>query len=412
MLRNSFVILSGTVGAQVIALICVPIISRTYEPEAFGAFQVVMSLATLFMPLVTLRYEFAFLRARTEPRSRDLVLLVGMAAVLVPLAVWLLIEIIIALFFADVPRALWMTWVLPAILMASGLFQAATQLAVRMDGPTLIASSKLGQTGLTQGVSVVLGILVCAGPISLAVADMIGRGTGATVLLMGWLHKIRCGEWRYSARRLWQAARIYRRYPLLNVPSGMVGATSAALPVFVLASAFSEEVAGQFGMTTRILVFPFSMILAAFGQAFSSRFADMTRRSDDARRAILFGVVSKSAGVGLLVCVFIVLFGEEAIIFFLGEQWELAGRFAVALTPYLLAIFLSGPINMVLVIAGKSAWQLGWDLIRLGFIIMSFCAAYFWAVAPVTAVATYACAMLAGSGFYVWLALKHATGRA
>ncbi|RFP88237.1 lipopolysaccharide biosynthesis protein [Rhodobacteraceae bacterium 63075] len=411
MLRSSLVILLGTVGAQVIGLACVPIISRTYAPEAFGAFQVVFSLATLLTPVVTLRYEIAFLRARSERRLRDLVILVGTAVFIVPLAVWVAVQIIVALFLADAPRALWMTWVLPAVLMGAGLFQAATQLAVRMDRPALIASSKLSQTGLTQGASVALGLLVYAGPISLAFADMIGRGTGAVVIVARWLHDGRQGEWQTSVHRLWRAASIYARYPLFNVPSGIIGATSAALPVFVLAAAFSEEVAGQFGMTTRILIFPVGMVLTAFGQALSSRYAEMTRRRDPARRAFLLRVVSKSAGIGLLVCGAILLFGEAAIVFFLGDQWELAGRIAVALTPYLLALFLSGPINMVLVIAGKSVWQFGWDVTRLGFVIMAFCAGYYWAFPPVTAVAIYACAMLAGSGVYVWLAVKHATGK-
>lgn len=411
MLRSSLVILLGTVGAQVIALACVPIISRTYPPEAFGAFQVVMSLVTLLMPLVTLRYEIAFLRARSEPRLRDLVMMVGTAIVIVSLAVWVAAQIIVALYFADAPRALWMTWVLPAMLMGAGLFQAATQLAVRMDRPALIASSKLSQTGLTQGGSVALGVLVFAAPISLALADMIGRFTGAVVILTRWLRGISRDEWQISAHRLRQAARTYRRYPLFNVPSRMIGATSAALPVFVLAASFSEQVAGQFGMTTRILIFPFGMVLAAIGQALSIRYGEMTRRNDPARRAFLLNVVSKSAGIGLLVCGAILLFGEAAIVFFLGDQWELAGRIAVALTPYLLAVFLSGPINMVLVIAGKSVWQFGWDVTRLGFVIIAFCAGYYWAFPPVTVVAIYACAMLAGSGVYVWLALKHATGK-
>jgi O-antigen/teichoic acid export membrane protein len=389
----------------------VPIISRTYAPEAFGAFQVVLSLAALLTPLVTLRYEIAFLRARTQRQLRDLVILVGAAVVIVPLAVWIAVEIIVAIFFADAPRALWMTWVLPAMLMGMGLFQAATQLAVRMGRPALIASSKLSQTGLTQGAGVALGVLFFAGPISLAIADMIGRGTGTVVIVARWLRGVGRDEWQISAHRLWQAARIYRRYPLFNVPSGIIGATSAALPVFVLAAAFSDEVAGQLGMATRILIIPFGMILAAFGQALSSRYAEMMRRNDPTRRAFLLGVVSKSAGIGLLVCGAIVLFGEAAIVYFLGDQWELAGRIAVVLTPYLLAVFLSGPINMVLVIAGKSVWQFGWDVTRLGFVIIAFGAGYFWAFPSVTVVAIYACAMLAGSGVYVWLALKHATGK-
>jgi len=411
MLRSSLVILLGTAGAQLIALACVPIISRTYAPESFGEFQLVLSLVTFLLPLVTLRYEIAFLRARSERRLRDLVMLVVAAVAIVPLAVWIGMEIIVAIFFADVPRALWMTWVLPAMLMGAGLFQSATQLAVQMDRPTLVASSKLSQTGLTQGASVALGVLVFAGPTSLALADIIGRGTGTAVIMARWLQGFGRNEWRISPHRMWQAARIYRRYPLFNVPSGIIGATSSALPVFALAVAFSEEVAGQFGMTTRILIFPFGMILAAFGQALSGRYAEMTRRNDPARRSFLLSVVIRSASVGLLVCGAIMLYGEAAIVYFLGDQWELAGKMSVALTPYLLAVFLSGPINMVMVIAGKSAWQFKWDVTRLGFVILAFWVAYIFAFSPISLITIYACAMLAGSGVYVWLALKHATGK-
>src|SRR5438132_12681156 len=68
MLKDVALVLRGTVIAQVIGFLALPLLSRLLAPEAFGNLQLFTSILTLMLVFSTLRYEIAILRARDGRR--------------------------------------------------------------------------------------------------------------------------------------------------------------------------------------------------------------------------------------------------------------------------------------------------------------------------------------------------------
>ena len=72
MIRDIATVMRGTVIAQAIGFAALPILSRMFMPEAFGHYQLFISLLTLLLVFPTLRYEVALLRASGAREFRAL----------------------------------------------------------------------------------------------------------------------------------------------------------------------------------------------------------------------------------------------------------------------------------------------------------------------------------------------------
>ena len=124
MIRNIFLVMRGTVLAQLIGFLALPYLARLFEPAAFGHYQLFISLVTLALVLPTLRYEIALLRVEDGREYRDLVrLCLGLA-----LAVTAVAAIIVAAIelsdwrkiLADVPFS---PWLVVVAMLIGGLAQ-------------------------------------------------------------------------------------------------------------------------------------------------------------------------------------------------------------------------------------------------------------------------------------------------
>ena len=65
-LKNIGILASGSVVAQIIGLLTLPILTRLYTPEAFGHYQLYLGAAAIFGILPTLRLDYAILRADND----------------------------------------------------------------------------------------------------------------------------------------------------------------------------------------------------------------------------------------------------------------------------------------------------------------------------------------------------------
>ena len=63
--RNVIILSSGTAGAQIIAILLSPIITRLYGPEAYGLMGTFNAMISIITPVVALTYPIAIVIAKT-----------------------------------------------------------------------------------------------------------------------------------------------------------------------------------------------------------------------------------------------------------------------------------------------------------------------------------------------------------
>lgn len=238
MIRSTALVLAGTLLAQVVSIISLPVLSRLYSPAEIGVFQVLTSAMATLLPLISLKYEFAIL---SERRDRHVALLIVfcivfglVASALVP------ITAMISRSLGWEVGPIWTGWLIVALLMGGGVFQTSWQVAVRDSRHLSMAAAKPLQSLVFNLTAILGGVFGTATATILVFGDILSRFSSSAVALRfsdlsggNVLSKGRAGV---LAKLLCK----YRKYPTFSAPSGVVGAFASSLPVFWLAASYAD----------------------------------------------------------------------------------------------------------------------------------------------------------------------------
>lgn len=406
MFRSISTVLSGTVLAQGLALLFLPVISRGFAPADFGAFQILASAIMLLMPFAAMKMEFAVLRVRSSTQLSDLLALCVLINLAAAAVIYLGVVLVVPQIAPGAAGALWATWMLPAGFLAAGLFQTLTYIPIRNKRYKMMAVSKVLQSGLFHAGAAVSGLLLAApSPVLLVGWDIAARTLAACIIFADFLRHRSHRAWTISVRRMVRILRAYRRYPLYAVPSSFIGALAAAVPVFTLSYAHGADAAGQFGMAWRTGFMPLSMIIFAVAQVVSADLSRIVRDAGGGGRDMILKVVRNTVlfGVGPLFVIFV--FGETIIAWVLGPQWGEAGRMLQAMVPLLLAVLIAGPVSMTLVITGATGMQFGWEVARATLLLTGLWASAAAGLSAVATVGVFSAVMLIMAIVFLGLAL-------
>lgn len=329
------------------ALLATPVLSRVYEPEAFGYLTLVVSVTGMITPAVALRLESALmLPRRAETASALLVLGLSIAAVISCVAAIVLhILFSFGMFeaMASLPGFIW--WV-GAITFLSGAFVLLGQFALRLRRYGAVALRNI-----TQGATTVLSqlgmALISVSPLGLVGGYAAGRAAGIAPLI----RSVR-SEWRpFDRSEVWSALRAYRMFPLLFAPAAVLNAGALAAPVICAGLWFGVAEAGQWGMAERVLGVPLVVVSVAFGQVVEARLAHQYRNSQGGNCVYYLRVSSVLGAFSALVGAVAYWAAPSAIPFVLGPQWHDAALIVQLLVPMLMTRLIAGPMSKALVVA-------------------------------------------------------------
>lgn len=405
MLKNIAIILRGSVIAQAIGFLVLPLLSRLFTPDAFGTFQLFQSIFSVLLVFASMRFEIALLSAENDSELR--------ATFWLCLAVTAATTIFVAILAASIMASGWpepaaalpfSLWLFPLALLAGGLAQLLPYVVTRESAFSVSANSKMAQSGAYAIAGVSIGALA---PIisGLILADIIGRIALAAVLL-GWTFR-RCRALFEPAatREMLAAARKYRGFPLITVPGGIVNTLGSVLTPVMIYASFSPYVSGQFGLVERSLTIPMAMLVTAVSQVYMAGFAEAIRTPGQSALLQFHKVVRNMALIGLAPVLVIMAFGPIIFVTLFGQRWELAGEFARIMAPAYLFLLVSGAVNMTLLLLGRQKLQMAWEIGRLAAMVALWTAIPFFALSEITAVILYSIATIAFS--LAFLAIAH-----
>ncbi|TMJ17502.1 MAG: lipopolysaccharide biosynthesis protein [Alphaproteobacteria bacterium] len=365
MLRSIAIVLRGTVIAQATGFLILPILSRLFAPEAFGAYQLFQSIVAILLVVASMRFEVALLRAEDEGELRALLRLCFGVILSMTVLVALSAGLITATGWPGSAAALPFTiWLIPVALLVGGTAQCMSYLVTRESAFSVSANSKVAQSGAYAAAGTGLG---AAAPITsgIILADLFGRFTLASFLL-GW-------AWRRD-RRLFApvgkadilaAASKFREFPLISVPGGIVNTLGGVLTPMMIYASFSAFVSGQFGLVERGLTIPIALIITAVSQVYMAGFAEAVRNPAQSAPAQFRKVVVGMAWLGVLPVFLLLAFGPIIFTTAFGPQWEVAGEFARILAPAYWLLLISGAVNMTIMLLGRQKTQMAWEVGRL-----------------------------------------------
>lgn len=398
--RNVVVLASGTAGGQAIAVLVSPILSRLYQPSAFGTFGVYLAIVSILSVAAALRYESALPLPETEEEAADLLALTVVITLVLSVVVGVLTWVGVAaggdMVASDLRPLLPL---LPVGFLLTGIQQILTFWAIRRHAFGASAQSSIAQGGTQAATQLAFGV-VSPSPEGMAIGYLVARMAGSLRLAPTVEPMHRAFLRGLSAGRLRAVARRYDRFPLFTLWAQLVSAVSVQTPVLMLAALFNATVVGWFSITIRVIQLPSNVIGLAVGQVFYARVsrtdpAEVTQTSRAMFRALMT--------LGATPMWMLAIGGRYAFTLVFGDAWAGAGWYAQLLAPWLILDFISAPLTSLAYVRNRQATQLTFQAVLLASRVASLAAGAALGGAD-AAMALYAAtsAVLVG-GYLMWL---------
>ena len=363
LVKQTSVLVSGTVIAQIIGLIATPILSRFYTPDNFGLLGSLLTIAAIISAVSSLKYEMAIILTSNKIEAKGLLTL---STCLLFLTTGLIcISILICptcLTYIGLEKVSVISVILLLLLVFGyGLFNILYQWHSKFENYALLSKFSVVQK---------LGIVILQLLIYVLFTNTYGLILGFTI---GWLLALIIliiPEWKeinflsFRLTHLKLLTKKYYRFPAYTAPQNLLNAISQGLPVLMLGYYFDATTVGLYFFTVRILLLPSTIIGKSIRQVFYKRASDLISNLSLLRNEylkttlVLFGII-------LIPVVTIFMFGPEIFQFLFGSKWLVAGEIASWLFLWTGLLFINQPSNALLLVLKKNNTQLIIDFILI-----------------------------------------------
>jgi lipopolysaccharide exporter len=341
--RNMLVLMSGTVLAQIVTVAAAPILTRLYDPSAFGiaaAFGAIVG----FVVSPTLCYDQALMLPK---ETKDSVNLLGLALLSVT-GISMVMGVVCIAFSGPITAAAktpelqpWL-WLAPFAVFFAGLAQTLTAWSTRRKAFHRASISQVVRSVTTSGTQLGAG-LQHAGFAALIGGGILGDALASAALagqVIGSDRHVIAGS--FDRRRMRRLAWDYHEFPLFNSTKDWLNMLSQNVPLLLLSCYFGPTVTGCYALGVRVLQLPMNLVGISLSQVFFQKASETYNAGGN-----VHGLFRKTTlGLAALVAVptvLALLFAPPVFAFVLGSQWWTAGEYARWLVFWLVVAFAATP---------------------------------------------------------------------
>lgn len=389
-LRNAATLMSGTVLAQALPILCAPVIARLYGPTDYGVLGVYMVITGIVGIFATSQYNHAIMLPETDRESANLV---G-TCVLLTLLISFGTLLVLAGLEAWKGAAFWPYglghWIyfVPVSVGSAGLYATLSCWTTRKSKFRRVAFSRIVQSISVLCVQIALGVLG-GGPRGLLLGLITGQVVAVVVLAAQvvaddakvFLSNVRVGEIRQAVAR-------HRAFAYYLLPGDLMTSFSQQIPTIMLARFWGPAEVGNFNYTQRLLGMPISLIATSVLEVFKQRAVSDYNTTGNCGE-IFWKTFKSLAGLGLLPTVAIVMAAPWLFSTVFGARWAGAGGYAQLMAGMFYFRFVVTPLSYTYYIARRQREDLlTQTLIVIGG-IAALAAGYYVGGSAAAAVLTY-----------------------
>ena len=373
---------AGSVARTAISLLALPVATRLYSPDAFGALQVFASIVSLFVAVGPLKYEAAIALPEDAVESNHLAVLSVALSAVIAILVFGVISLLgtRVLVFMNAGQLEEYKFLIPLGIWLAMMFAIARQ--------TLVAKKRFGTLGTTSVAHVACAQSVTIGygwfrpeVLGLILGRLVGNCAGVALAL-------RRAPIRFSSTSLASVRRValkYRKFPLVNTIGVLANTVATEAPVFLLARFFGAESVGFYMMTTNILSQPLALVGESVGRVFLRYGAEAGARSALELLQLFRTTVRNLALMALVPLLGVALLAPWVVPIVLGQEWQEAAVFMqiLMLAKYLELVMV--PVSTTFSIVNRQevgvALMIGFGIVRIGAMVYFSGSAYSMLVA-------------------------------
>lgn len=349
--RNVGVLTTGTVFAQGLAVLALPLLTRLYSPHDFNLLAVYSAVIGIVTVVSCLRYNIAI----PLPEHDD----DAMALLVVALAAGLSVSLLVALPVLIAPDAtaallgqpelLPYLWLIPIGVLFASAYNALQYWASRKKRFTLVTRTRVSRA--VGGIGAQAGIGAAhASPFGLLFGHMLYSGLGVFGLLRDLVRQDRAALRNVTGRRAVEQSLLYSRFPVWSVPEALFNTAGSQVPLILIASVTAGPEAGYLMLAMRVMGLPMGLVGASVAQVFVAEAPERLRAGTLAEftRSTMWALLR--SGSPLLIAIGIL--SPFLFPWVFGQEWARAGWLVAWLTPAFILQFVASPVSIALHVTG------------------------------------------------------------
>lgn len=363
--RNFLILVSGSMGAQLITFAINILLGRIYTPAQFGVLGSFQAAAVIVGAVNSLQFAQAIVLPK---RHVD-----GYALMSLSLLVVVCVGLLVVGFQVVVPDAYErLTGIRPDAFhvaafsffcLVSGANVILVGWCVRKGKFTLNSLTTLLTSSLSAILQLVFGLIRPSAQ-TLILGFIVGAACSQLFLSINLRKDLRRAFRVASWSRYWRLVREYHDFPLYNMPQTLVNSLSQGLPVFMLLNGFGVATSGQYTFGRRLLNVPYTIVASALRQLMLKSMVDSHQKGRRLLPLFLkytgtilaFGAVPAVLGFAFMPVLFVWLFGG---------QWRIAGDFSRWLLIWLIPALANIPAMVVSRIIRRQRYVLVYEIAML-----------------------------------------------
>lgn len=336
--KNVSILVSGTILAQLVNLILMPIITRLYGPEHFGILSTFTAITAIIIPISALTYPTAIVLPKRDKLAYDVAKLSIYVTFFVSLFILLLIiigkDILVSKFSLE--SISMFLYLIPLVILFSGLMQICEQWLIRTQQFKINAKVHFFQSVIINGGKVGLGFFYPYA-VTLVSLNVIANGLRALLMMLFMERKINIvkDSFKVKRKRMLALLKKYKDFPLYRAPEEFLSAISLSIPFLLLTTFFGPSAAGFYSIGNTVLSLPSRLIGKAVGDVYYPRITKAVNEFEPATKYFIKTTFVLFL-VGLIPFGIVILFGPNIFSFVFGPEWNIAGEYArwIAIVSY------------------------------------------------------------------------------
>ncbi|PKL62071.1 MAG: polysaccharide biosynthesis protein [Methanomicrobiales archaeon HGW-Methanomicrobiales-2] len=351
-LSNLLKLTSGTVIAQVVAIVLIPVVTRIYSPEFFGVNQLFLSIAAVILVVSSLSYHFAIMVTEKDEDSVNVLALcvvcllsisTGFGVIFVGFADW----------FANVLNtpliADYIIW-LPVFVALSSLTVVLNEWFSRKVRYGIIARGIVTNSVSTRLFQIGSGLMYTS-PLGLILGSVVGAGLANLLMLRGLKEDVTLLK-TVTPGRMKDLAVRYSHFSLFASLGSLANSVSWELPAFMLAYFFSPVIVGYYALAIMAVRLPMMVVGTSITQVFFQKASEEKIQTGGVKN-VVHEVHTRLISIGIFPFVVFVILAEDLFTFVFGANWLTAGIYAMILAPWLFTVFAFSPISSLFGVLDK-----------------------------------------------------------
>ena len=345
-LKNVLTLFTGTAFASVIPLVFSVAISRLYTPEQFGVYAIISALLGVFVNVAGGRYEMVIMLPKSDQKSKNLMGLTIITALLSSLVLFLLFS----LFKAPIVDLInvsgvedWLLFI-PLMVGLMAMFKPLNFWLSKHKAYKLSSIAKVTQSIGIALTTVLLGWIGYEGGLILGYAI----GWVFFVGALWYFHYSTGGDLlKFKFKQMLALAKEYKAFPRLNVPATFINDTAIQLSVFLIGHFYTTEETGYFNFSRQYIYVPMTLIALSVSNVYFQRISETVSNKkpliNEFRRLVIVLAGLSIVGGGI-----VYFFAEPIFSFVFGEKWTYAGYLSTILIFSYAIKFIVSPLGSVL----------------------------------------------------------------